>query len=139
VLAAGAVWAIWTQLSYGKAWTWAPVLVAAVALVGTVVAARAGNEGQGFLLTSVVTVMAVVMLFGSLYPNVLNINDAPDLTIYNASSTENTLTVMTWVAVVMTPIVLAYQTWTYWVFRRRLSVEDIPASAGLPWKITSGL
>jgi cytochrome d ubiquinol oxidase subunit II len=34
---------------------------------------------------------------------------------------------MTWVAVFFTPIVLLYQGWTYWVFRKRLSIEKIPA------------
>jgi cytochrome d ubiquinol oxidase subunit II len=126
-------WAIWTQFGYGKAWTWVPVLVAAVALIGVVLAARAGREGLGFVLTSLTTVMAVVIIFGSLFPNVLPITGADSLTIDNASSSQNTLTVMTWVAVIMTPIVLAYQTWSYWVFRRRLGLGDIPVAAGLPW------
>jgi len=39
--------------------------------------------------------------------------------------------VMTWVAVLMTPVVLLYQSWAYWVFRKRLSTSDIPASTGL--------
>ena len=49
------------------------------------------------------------------------------LTVTNASSTPYTLEIMTWVAVVFTPVVLAYQSWTYWVFRKRLRVEQIPA------------
>ena len=132
LVVAGA-WAIWTQLAYGKGWTWIPVLLAAVALVGVVLVTRAGREGLGFILTSVTTVLAVVIIFGSMYPNVLPITGAgaTSLTIDNASSTQNTLTVMTWVAVVMTPIVLAYQTWTYWVFRSRLGLGDIPVAAGL--------
>ena len=130
-------WAIWTQLAYGKGWTWAPVLLAAVALVGVVLAARAGKEGVGFALTSLVTVLAVVIIFGSLFPNVLPLQGAPSLTIDNASSTQNTLTVMTWVAVVMVPIVLAYQTWSYWVFRKRLGLGDIPTMSGLPKAFTS--
>jgi cytochrome d ubiquinol oxidase subunit II len=124
-------WAIWTQLAYGKTWTWAPVLVAAVALVGVVMVARQGREGLGFLHTAVVIVMAVIIIFGSIFPNVLPIIGADSLTIDNASSSQNTLTVMTWVAVVMTPIVLAYTTWTYWVFRARLGLGDIPTTAGL--------
>jgi cytochrome d ubiquinol oxidase subunit II len=124
-------WAIWTQLAYGKGWTWIPVALAAAALIGVVLAARAGREGVGFVLTSAVTVLAVVIIFGSLFPDVLPIHGADSLTIDNASSTLNTLTVMTWVAVIMTPIVLAYQAWAYWVFRRRLGLGDIPASAGL--------
>jgi cytochrome d ubiquinol oxidase subunit II len=39
---------------------------------------------------------------------------------------------MSWVAVAFTPIVLAYQAWTFWVFRRRISPTDIPAPTGLP-------
>ena len=131
VLVIAGAWAIWTQVAYGKGWTWVPVLIAAAALVGAVLMARAGREGPGFVLTSVTTVMAVVIIFGSLFPNVLPLTGAESLTIDNASSTKNTLTVMTWVAVVMTPIVLAYQTWTYWVFRSRLGLGDIPAFAGL--------
>jgi cytochrome d ubiquinol oxidase subunit II len=121
-----------------KGWTWAPVLLAAVALVGVVLAALAGREALGFTLTSLVTVLAVVIIFGSLYPNVLPIHGAASLTIDNASSTQNTLTVMSWVALVMTPIVLAYQAWSYWVFRKRLGLGDIPATAGLA-PITSGV
>ena len=71
--------------------------------------------------------LAVVSLFGMLFPNVMpNIDRAlPGLTIYNASSTETTLKIMTVVAVVMTPIVLLYQGWTYWVFRKRLTATQI--------------
>ncbi len=138
VLVIGATWAVWTQLAFGKTWMWAPLVVAALALVGVVLTARAGREGTGFLLTSVVTVCAVVMVFGAMYPNVLpvyldgkDVSAAVNLSIATASSTDTTLRLMTWVAVVMTPVVLAYQSWTYWVFRRRLSVANIPASSGL--------
>ncbi len=48
------------------------------------------------------------------------------MTIDNASSTPYTLKIMTWVALVFTPIVLLYQGWTYWVFRRRIGVANIP-------------
>ena len=132
-LAVAGLFAVWTQLAHGKAWTWAAVLVAALALLGTVRAARAGREGQGFLLTTVVTVAAVILLFGSLFPDVMpsSTNPAFSLTVHNASSTHYTLVVMTWVAVLLTPFVLLYQGWTYWVFRRRIGVGDIPASSGL--------
>ena len=49
-----------------------------------------------------------------------------NLTTTNASSTHYTLVVMTVVAVLITPFVLAYQAWTYWVFRKRISVHHIP-------------
>ena len=54
------------------------------------------------------------------------IDPANNLTIANASSTPYTLTLMSWVAVLVVPFVLAYQTWSYWVFRKRLSRDHIP-------------
>jgi cytochrome d ubiquinol oxidase subunit II len=51
------------------------------------------------------------------------------LNVENASSSQYTLGVMTWVAVVMIPLVLTYQSWTYWVFRKRIRRESIPAHA----------
>jgi cytochrome d ubiquinol oxidase subunit II len=67
-------------------------------------------------------------LFVTLYPDVLpsTTNPAFSLTTENAASTPYTLRIMTWVAVVFTPIVLLYQSYTYWVFRRRLTRDDIP-------------
>jgi cytochrome d ubiquinol oxidase subunit II len=64
-----------------------------------------------------------------LYPDVLPSTTDPafSLNTTNASSTHYTLTVMTWVAVALTPVVLIYQGWTYWVFRRRISARHIPA------------
>jgi len=102
--------------------------LAAVCLVGALLANRVGREGYAFLGTALTLLLAVAALFVNLYPNVMpsSIDEAFNLTIDNASSTDYTLTIMTWVAVVFTPIVLIYQGWTYWVFRRRLSVDDIP-------------
>jgi len=130
-LAVAGAFALWTQLAYGKAWTWVAVAVAAAGLLGAVRAARLRLEGLGFALTCLVIVSAVVLLFGSLFPDVMPSSTDPafSLTIHNASSTGYTLTVMTWVAVVLTPFVVGYQAWTYWVFRRRLGVGDIPVAA----------
>jgi cytochrome d ubiquinol oxidase subunit II len=64
----------------------------------------------------------VATLFVALFPDVMPSSTDPaySLTVTNASSTEYTLTIMTVVAVIFTPIVLIYQGWTYWVFRRRV-------------------
>ncbi len=129
-------WAIWAQVAYSdKAWTWAAVLVAALAIVGTFLANNAGREGWGFFLSALTMPAAVALIFGSMYPNVMKATDpANSLTVVNASSTQYTLGVMTWVAVIMVPIVLAYTVWAYWVFRKRISVESIPAESGLSLK-----
>ena len=129
----GAAFLVWTQLAYGTGWTWAPVVVAAGALVAAVGAARTGREGWAFAGTALTIVATTVTLFGALYPDVLPAsNDAANsLTTTNASSTPYTLEIMTWVAVFFTPVVLAYQGWTYWVFRKRVTRAHIPASQGL--------
>ncbi|WP_456847281.1 cytochrome d ubiquinol oxidase subunit II [Cellulomonas sp. P5_C6] len=131
-LVVAGVWAVWTQVSYSVPWTWAAVVVAAGALIVLVVAAQRRKEGLAFLASAVAIVGAVVLIFGSMYPDVMPAFDpANSLTVTNASSTHYTLTVMTWVAVVLTPLVLLYQGWTYWVFRRRISVQQIPDHTGL--------
>ena len=75
----------------------------------------------------------VALLFSCLYPNLVpsTLNPAWSLTIHNASSTPYTLKVMTWAALLLTPLVICYQGWTYWVFRQRISAAHIPASIGL--------
>ena len=133
-LAIAGGFAVWTQLAHGNGWTWAAVAVAALGLLGALRAAYQGRELVGFACTSVVVAAAVVLIFGSLFPDVMPSSTDPafSLTTDNASSTHYTLVVMTWVAVVLTPVVLVYQGFTYWVFRRRLGLGNIPASAGLP-------
>ena len=55
----------------------------------------------------------------ALFPDVMpsSTSAAYSLTTTNASATDYTLKVMTWVAVIFVPVVLLYQGWTYWVFR----------------------
>lgn len=120
-LAVAGVFALWTQLAYSVPWTWAAVVAAAGALGALVWATRARREGWAFVFSGLAIVSAVVLLFGSLFPDVLPALDGVNsLTVHNASSTPYTLRLMTWVAGALVPFVLAYQSWTYWVFRRRL-------------------
>ena len=121
---------VWTQLAYSeKAWTWIPILGAAGMWVAGLAANRVRREGWAFFFSAATLLLAVVSLFSVLYPNVMpNIDRLlPGLDINNASSTDYTLKVMTIVAVVFTPIVLVYQSWTYWIFRKRLSADQIPS------------
>jgi cytochrome d ubiquinol oxidase subunit II len=73
----------------------------------------------------VMLVASAATIFGAAYPVVVpsTIDPAFDVTIGDASVSDYTLTVMTWVAAVGLPVVLAYQAWTYWVFRKRLTAE----------------
>ena len=121
---------LWAQaFSERVMWTLPMVLIAAVMFLGALWSTFKHRDGWAFLLTSGTILTAVSSLFVGLFPNVMisTIDPMFNLTIYNASSQEYTLTVMTWVAVIMTPIVLIYQGWTYWVFRKRISTSMIPA------------
>ncbi|NCT90576.1 cytochrome d ubiquinol oxidase subunit II [Cellulomonas sp. APG4] len=127
--------AVWTQVAYSVGWTWVATAVAAAGLAALVVTTRLRREGRAFLASAVTIVAAVVLIFGSMYPDVMPALDpANSLTVDNASSTPYTLTVMTWVAVVLTPVVLLYQGWTYWVFRKRISTAHIPEHTGLTFE-----
>jgi cytochrome d ubiquinol oxidase subunit II len=125
---------VWTQLAYGKDWTWAVLGVAVVAQLAAVLLVwRRVSDGWAFVCTLVVVASVVVLLFGSLYPNLVpsTLDSQWNMTIYNASSTSYTLKIMTWVAAIMTPLTVVYQAWTYWVFRQRISAERIPPPIGL--------
>ncbi len=100
-----------------------PAALAIAGAVAAVALTRAGRDGWAFTATAAAIAFAVVTLFLGLYPRVL-VSDpafANSLTVGNASSSQYTLEVMTWVAVFVAPVVLAYQAWTYRVFRRRLN------------------
>ena len=132
VLAGG--FGLWTQLAHGKSWTWLALGVAVVALlaaVGLMWARR--REGWAFVSMVIVIAAVAVLLFGSMYPNLLPSTLNPDwsVTIYNGSSTPYTLKIMSWASLTLLPLVVVYQAWTYWVFRRRITADAIPASVGL--------
>ncbi|MCX9190042.1 cytochrome d ubiquinol oxidase subunit II [Carbonactinospora thermoautotrophica] len=130
----GGVFLGWTVLAYGTMPAGVAAIVAAAGLAAALIASGRGREGWAFALSGTAVVAVTATLFMSLYPDVMpsSINPAYSLTVTNAASTPYTLKVMTWVAVIFTPFVLAYQSWTYWVFRRRISVADIPAPASPP-------
>ena len=130
VVVLGAVFLVWTQMSGGRPLSWALTVATAVALVAAAVANRAGREGWAFTLTGVTLALTVVTLFATLYPDVMpsSTDPANSLNTTNAASTHYTLMVMTWVAAVMTPFVVLYQSWTYWVFRQRVSRRHIPVA-----------
>ncbi|UXA20348.1 cytochrome d ubiquinol oxidase subunit II [Mycobacterium sp. SMC-4] len=125
---------LWTQLARGKTWTWIPLAIAVSALL-IAVALMWGRrrEGVAFIATVVVVAAVVVLIFGSLYPNLLpsTLNPEWSISIYNGSSTPYTLKIMSWASLTLLPLVIGYQAWTYWVFRKRITADSIPASVGL--------
>lgn len=126
--ALAAVFLIWTQAANGNGWSLAALVVAVLALVGALLANQVGREGWAFVLSGATIVAAVAMLFLALFPDVMpsTLNPEWSLTVTNAASSPYTLKLMTIVAAVFTPLVLLYQSWTYWVFRKRIGVQHIP-------------
>ncbi|HSO12179.1 MAG TPA: cytochrome d ubiquinol oxidase subunit II [Anaerolineales bacterium] len=82
-------------------------------------------EGWSFIMVALNIVLTQVTFFSMTFPNVMlsTTDPAYSLTIYNASSSQYTLTVMSIVALIFVPIVLAYQGWTYYMFRKRISTD----------------
>ncbi|WP_055610310.1 cytochrome d ubiquinol oxidase subunit II [Streptomyces phaeochromogenes] len=118
---------LWTQADNGDGKSLVALVVAVVALVAAIGANQLGREGWAFALSGLTIVAAVAMLFLSLFPNVMpsSLNDEWSLTVTNASSSPYTLKIMTWCAVIATPVVMLYQGWTYWVFRKRIGTQHI--------------
>ncbi len=123
---------LWLGLTTGaNAGSWATTAVAAAALLAAIGCNARGSEGWAFVGTTVTIAMAVATYFLILFPNAMNGSDGLDLTLAAAASSPMTLRIMTWAAVVFTPVALAYTAWNYWVFRRRISTHHIPAPVGV--------
>ncbi|WHS49683.1 cytochrome d ubiquinol oxidase subunit II [Rothia sp. SD9660Na] len=122
------VWVIYMQVTTGNGISYALTVLAVLALAAAWFFASRRSEGKAFSGFAVFVGFGVLAIFLALYPNVLpsTLDEAYNLTIANASSSEYTLQVMSWVGLFGIPILLVYQSWTYWVFRKRLRVESIP-------------
>ena len=128
--AAFLIWTIAVAVDRNDKDVFPVILPAAIAILAVAVAAYlvyVGKSGLAFTMTAVGTVAAVATLFTGLYPRVMV--SSPDfgnsLTVANASSAHYTLAVMSVVALIVTPVVLLYQGWTYYVFRARLTGDEV--------------
>jgi cytochrome d ubiquinol oxidase subunit II len=123
----------WTQVSTGNIGSAALFLGAALALVAGLLAVERYREGWGFAGTFAAIALGVAGLFVALFPDVMptSLGDGVSLTTTTAAATHYTLQIMTAVAIMFTPVVLLYQGWTYWVFRKRIAVHHIPGYAHL--------
>ncbi|MFC0601758.1 cytochrome d ubiquinol oxidase subunit II [Streptomyces palmae] len=118
----------WTQADSGNARFLGACAAAVLALLGALLMNARGREGWAFALSGVTVAALVAGLFLALFPDVMPSSLDPrwSLTAQDAASSPYTLKIMTWVAALMTPLVLAYQAWTYWVFRKRIGTQHIP-------------
>ncbi|NLU69611.1 cytochrome d ubiquinol oxidase subunit II [Streptomyces sp. HNM0574] len=122
---------LWTQAGSGDAKSLVALVVAVVSLAVALGFNLKGREGWSFAFSGVTIAASVAMLFLALFPDVMpsSLNPEWSLTIDNAASSPYTLKIMTWCALIATPLVLLYQGWTYWVFRKRIGTQHLADSA----------
>jgi cytochrome bd ubiquinol oxidase subunit II len=118
---------VWTHVSSGSTFFLRPLeLLAILAVLAAVWLVHGHHEGFAFTATSITVATCIASIFVGLYPDLMvsSTNPAYSLTVHNSASTPYSLKAMTVVVVIFLPLVLAYQTWTYYVFRRRVSREQ---------------
>jgi cytochrome bd-type quinol oxidase subunit 2 len=134
----------WTHVESGHGVIPAPVEVAAFLLI---VAAgwsiRDKHQGWGFTLTTAAISMTLVSFWVALYPDLMisSTNKAYNLTVSNSASGHYALTLMTIIAAIFAPLVIAYQAWSYHVFRGRITgppVSEEVATASPPETAEAG-
>jgi cytochrome d ubiquinol oxidase subunit II len=105
-------------------WLFAVAVVAVLLAVGWFVRAR--RHGWAFVMSSLTIALTCMTVALGMYPRVMvsSLNGNWSLTVQNASSSQYTLQIMSIIALVFLPIVLLYQGWSYWVFRKRVGRED---------------
>ena len=144
VIAAGyAIWTVAVAVDRNHKDVFPPVLPAAIAIAALGLAAvfvYAGRSGIAFASSAVATLGIVATLFTGLYPRVM-VSDpgfANSLTVSGTASAHYTLAVMSVVALIVTPLVLLYQGWTYYVFRARVTGEEVRTPADVLADGTTG-
>ncbi len=123
---------IWTHVTAGRAfWLNVIELLAILAVLAAVWLVYEHREGFAFAATAVTIASCIISIFADLYPNVMvsSTNPAYNLTVHNTASGGYSLKVMTVVVIIFLPVVLAYQTWTYYVFRRRVRKQEFQPPA----------
>jgi len=98
------------------------VVLAIVCLGAAALLVARGRDGTAFAVSTLAVLALSGAVFAGLFPRVMvsTLGASHSLTIWNAASAHETLLVMTVVAAIFTPFVLAYQAWSYWVFHQRL-------------------
>lgn len=130
----------WTIVAYFNIATLVLSLIAVVAFVGSWLMNLLGKDSPAFALGALTVVGAVAALFAALFwghgetPMLMKnlLDGGTDLTIYNGSASRNTLGIMSWAFVLIMPFVIAYQAWSFWVFRKRLKRADFEAEVDAP-------
>jgi cytochrome d ubiquinol oxidase subunit II len=105
--------------------------VAVVTLLVSYLANLRGREGIAFSFMAATIAVVVASLFAALFPNVLVATNDPanTMTIANAASGTYTLRLMSWISLIFVPLILGYQAFTYWIFRKRVTRAVVTSTA----------
>jgi cytochrome bd ubiquinol oxidase subunit II len=126
---------IWTHVTANRGFFLNVIeLLAVLAVLAAVWLVYDRRDGFAFTATAVTIAACILSIFVDLYPNVMvsSTSKAYNLTVHNTASGAYSLKAMTVVVIVFLPLVLAYQSWTYYVFRKRISASDFQAAAPVP-------
>ncbi|POB11678.1 MAG: cytochrome d ubiquinol oxidase subunit II [Sulfobacillus thermosulfidooxidans] len=126
------VWFVWMDrlpASNGHVgvWTIGLQVVSLMALLLAWIATYVTRSKLAFFLNSASVAAMTVSLFTVLFPRVMvsSLNPLWNLTVSNASATTYTLQIMSVTAVILLPIILGYQTWIYWTFRKPVNDKEL--------------
>ncbi|TDD28807.1 cytochrome d ubiquinol oxidase subunit II [Kribbella turkmenica] len=117
----------WAQAIRGDTASVTAAVAAVAAFAGGLLANRVRREGWAFAGTALAVALAVTSLFAAMFPAVMpsTLDPGSTLTTVEAASTPYTLKVLTIIGAIFLPLVMLYQGWTYWVFRKRVTVEPV--------------
>jgi len=124
---------IWTHVTASTTFFLNPIeLLAVLAAIAAVWLVYDRRDGFAFAASTVTIGACILSIFVGLYPNVMvsTTSRAYSLTVHNTASGAYSLKAMTVVVILFLPLVLGYQAWTYYVFRRRVSRDEFLPARG---------
>ncbi len=123
----------WLENYRARGLLWLIPLGTVLAAISTGLLLRAGRAGAAFLSSSLTQAGTIVTAGIALFPFLMPSSTRPDhgLTVWDASSSRQTLLIMLVAVIIFLPIVLAYTTWVFRVLRGRITLEEIRRHTGL--------
>lgn len=127
VTVAWVVWAFFASTMFSSVLALIAVALAAVSMILSFFFTKKKASGKAFIFIGLAIAFCVAGVFAGMFPNIMisTLDPAYSLDIYNAASSPKTLSFMTKVAFTMVPIVLAYQIWSFYVFRSRVTKKNL--------------
>ena len=121
------VWAFFASTMFENVLAIVFVALAAVLMILSVLFTKKRASGKAFICIGLAIACCVAGVFAGMFPNIMisTLGPAYSLDIYNAASSPKTLSFMTKVALTLVPVVLAYQIWSFYVFRARVTKKKL--------------